>query len=133
MGDENVRDLQPVLDVLKQIDDLSLNGQVEGRYRLVADQHFRLQRHRPGNADTLQLTAGELVRIPLRMFAPQPHAHQQVAHAIRLLRLRHDACMHLPWLGNDPLDAEPRIDRSIGILEDNLHLPSQLLHLGGIH
>ncbi len=64
VGDEQIRDAQLVLQLLKHIDDLRLNRHIQRRNRLVADDELRVHRECPGNADALPLAAGELMRIP---------------------------------------------------------------------
>ena len=50
------------LELLEQVDDLGLDGDVERGDRLVGDDQLRVQRQRAGHADALALAAGELVR-----------------------------------------------------------------------
>ena len=61
--DEQVREAAVALEVLQQVDDLRLDGHVERRHRLVADDEARLDGERARDADALSLAAGELVRI----------------------------------------------------------------------
>ena len=65
MGDKQHRQVQFVLQIFQQIDDLCLDGYVQCGNWLVGDQQPRLHHQRPGNADTLPLTTGKLVGIPL--------------------------------------------------------------------
>ena len=60
MCDEQIRDTQFLLQVLKGIDDLRLNGNVKRGNRFVADDKARVDRQRPGNSDSLPLAAGKL-------------------------------------------------------------------------
>ena len=52
-----------------RLDDLRLDRDVERRHRLVADDQIGIDGQRAGDADTLALPAGELVRIAPGMFA----------------------------------------------------------------
>ena len=61
--DEQVGQFQLALQILQEIDDLRLDGDIESRYRLVADDETRLQREGASDADALALPAGELMRI----------------------------------------------------------------------
>ena len=72
VGDEQVGEIEPVLELLEQVDDLRLDRDVEGRDRLVGDDQVGLQRERPGDADPLALPAGELVRIAVRVVRVEP-------------------------------------------------------------
>ena len=58
-----------MLQILKHIDDLRLNRNIECRNRFIAYNEFRIHGKRTGNADTLTLTAGKLVRIAVGVFA----------------------------------------------------------------
>ena len=58
MGDEDIGEAERVPKAGKQPDHLSLNGDVEGGDRLVADDDFRLERQGSGDRDALPLTAG---------------------------------------------------------------------------
>ncbi len=55
--DEQVCQAEFLLQVFQQIQHLRLNGDVQRRDRLIADQQFGLQGQGAGDADTLSLTA----------------------------------------------------------------------------
>ena len=57
VGDEDVRQPEVVLQVLQQVEDLRLDGNVEGGDGLVADDQLRVDGERPRDADALALTA----------------------------------------------------------------------------
>jgi len=78
VGDEEQREAKLLLQILQQVDDLRLNRDVERRDRLVADDQFGLGRERPGDADALALTAGELVRITIAVLRIQTHPGHQL-------------------------------------------------------
>ena len=65
VGDEQVRQPEPALEPLEQVDDLRLDRDVEGADRLVGDDEVRVEGERPGDADALPLAARELVRVAL--------------------------------------------------------------------
>jgi hypothetical protein len=62
VGDEEIGEAEPVLQITHQIEDLRLDGHVEGRGRLVADDEIGVGGDRPRNRDPLALAAGEFVR-----------------------------------------------------------------------
>ena len=69
VGDEQHRHAEPFLQVLEQLEDLRLHGDVERRRRLVGDQKIGTIGERHGDHHPLSLPAGELVGIgakPLR-------------------------------------------------------------------
>ena len=57
---------------------------VERRYGLVADDQRRLDRARARDADPLPLSAGEFVRIAVRMRAIQSDEPEQLGEPLRL-------------------------------------------------
>lgn len=61
MRNEHVGQVLFFLQLLQQIDNLGLNGHVQRGDALVAHNELGLYRQRPGNADALPLTAGELM------------------------------------------------------------------------
>jgi hypothetical protein len=58
MGDEQVGDAEPLLQILEQVDDLRLDRHVKGGDRLVGDDQARLERDGAGYADALALASG---------------------------------------------------------------------------
>ncbi len=77
MTDEEERKAELALQVLQQVDDLRLDGNVERGDRLVAHDEVGLGGERARNGDALALSAGEFVR-PARLgLARQPHFFQQ--------------------------------------------------------
>ena len=58
--DEQVRQLQPLLQIHQQVDDLRLDRDVERRDGLVGDDERRVQRERAREPDALPLSAAEL-------------------------------------------------------------------------
>lgn len=71
--------------LLEQIDNLGLNGHVQGRDGLVADNEGRLHGERPGDTDALTLTIAHFVRIALGHGRTQPADVQQVFDALATL------------------------------------------------
>ena len=57
VGDKKVSEMLLFLQIQKQIDDLGLDGNVQRRDRLIADDELRVQSQRPGDADALPLPA----------------------------------------------------------------------------
>ena len=55
-------DVEILLQIQEEIDDLSLDGNIEGAHGLVADDERRIRRESARDADALALPAAELVR-----------------------------------------------------------------------
>ena len=119
---EEIGQPQLVLQVLEEVDDLRLDGDVQGGDRLVADDELRVRGQGARDADALPLSAGELVRIV------RGHLRIQAAHlheAFDLLRALGAVCGQaevVDGLGDDVARAQARVQRGIGILPDELHL-----------
>ena len=63
VSDEEVREAEVPLEIPEKIDHLGLDGYIERRDRLIADDEIRLHGQRAGDTDALPLAATELVRI----------------------------------------------------------------------
>ena len=63
MANEQVAEAKLVLEVVEQVQNLSLNAHVEGRNRLVADKELGFQGEGAGNANSLPLASRKLVRV----------------------------------------------------------------------
>ena len=79
--DEDVRQPEVVLEVLEQVEDLRLHGDVERGHRLVADDQLRVHGERARDADALALAAGELVREAVVVLGVQPDDLEQLLDA----------------------------------------------------
>ena len=119
MRDEEIAQAELLLQVQQQIDDLGLHRNVERRDRFVADDEFRPQRERAGNADALSLAAGEFMRVAVAAGAGQADDLQQFDDAIGALFSR-NAAGDIERLGDAVVDAHARIERTIGILKHEL-------------
>ena len=63
VGDEQVGQAELALQILQDVQHLRLDGNIQRRDRLVADDELRAQGQGAGNADALALAAGKLVRV----------------------------------------------------------------------
>ena len=70
MGDKQIGKVPLLLKLHHQVQNLSLNGNIQCGDRLIAHHQLRVQNQRPGNADTLTAAAVQLVGVqgvrPLR-------------------------------------------------------------------
>ena len=137
VGDEEIGHAELVLQVLEQVDDLGLHGDVERGDRLVADDDLRLEGERAGDPDALALAAGELVRIPVHVVGVEADALQQLLGALQPPLPGRDVGVHRPALGHDVADRHARVQRAVRVLEDDLDLAAVPLegpaaHLGDV-
>ena len=103
------------------LDVVSGNG-IEGAERLVEQEKRRLEHHRPAQADTLLLTAGQLVRVAGRKRPRQADAlHQLLSAGADALGIpTHQARQQ----GDVPFDGQVR--KEAGSLDGVTDLPPQL-------
>ena len=126
--DEDVGEVELVLEVVEQVDDLGLDGDVQGRDRLVGDDQLRAQREGPGDPDPLALPARELVRKAVVVLGLKPDPVHQLLDLPAELRP-----------GGEPVQAQlvpddlphplARVERGIGVLEDHLDVAPDRLQL----
>src|SRR5262245_5697323 len=70
--DQEVGETVAFLQVIQQVDDLSLNRDVQGRDRLVTHNERGLYGQGADNADPLTLSAGKFMRVTLTQGRGQP-------------------------------------------------------------
>ena len=128
MGNKQVADSLPLLDILEKIDHLRLDRHIQRRDRLVADDKIRLQRQRPCNADPLSLATGKLMGISADMVRLQTDSLQQLLHPLPSLFRRIHMVNHHRLLDNLPY-RKSGIQRRVGILENHLEFSPVSMHL----
>src|ERR1700738_3109910 len=83
---EEIGQAELALQVHHQVEDLRLNGDIEGRNRFVGDDELRRERERARDPDTLALAAGALVRVMGHVRFAQPRAVLSLAEPRRWMR-----------------------------------------------
>ena len=131
MRDKDVGKAKPVLQVAQQIEDLRTDRYVQRGYRLVADDQFRFDRQRARNGDALALAAGKFVRVAAREARLQPDQMQQFGDPFATARARHEIVQRQRF-AQDPADGHARVERGVGVLEDDLGIPAEAAQLAGI-
>ena len=120
MGDED--DGQVVLypHLFQQLEDLCLNGHVQCRGGLVADQDLRVAGYRDGNDHALAHTAGELMRVLVKTLLGVGDAHiPQVFQRLLFGGLALEALMQLHGLHDLVADGLQGIEAGHGVLHDH--------------
>ena len=119
MADEDPRDAELLLQVVDQVQDLRLHGDVERGDRLVGHDQLGLDRERPRDADALALAAAQMARVAAGDRGGQLDQLEQLGHASRDgLARPHAVDAH--GLGEHRADLQPRVQRRVRILEDHL-------------
>ena len=128
--DEQVAQSELVLQIVEQVQDLRLDGDVQRLGRLVADDESRLHRKRSGDADALPLAAAELVRIAIGGLLPESAAFEQLLDANAEFVAGRQT-VHHERLADETADPHAGVQRAAGILEYDLHLTTQCPHVHG--
>ena len=81
--DEQVGDAVFLLEVLEEVDDLGLDGDIERADGFIADDQFRFDGEGAGDADALALAAAEFVRVTPGVGGIQPDGLQEFGDAFR--------------------------------------------------
>src|SRR5439155_6002992 len=106
--DEDVCESELLLEVLEQVEDLRLHGDVERRDRLVAHDQLRVDSERPRDADALSLTTRKLMREAVVVFGIEADDVEQLLYTPLRLGFGADL-VHLERLGDDEADALPAV------------------------
>src|SRR5678816_417610 len=125
MGDEKVGQVHLFLQLLEEIDDLCLNRNIQRRDRLVADNKFRVHGQGARDTDALALPAAKLVWVTVVMILAETHLMEQFINAFALGSAL-GKFVNFQTFADDIADAHPRVQRSIGILKNDLHLPPRI-------
>ena len=80
VGDEQDGEVQLGAELVQQVEDLGLDGHVQGADRLVRDEHPWLERQGPCDGHPLPLAAGQVARQPRRDGRGQSHEVEHPAH-----------------------------------------------------
>ena len=124
VGNEQVRIPELRLQVLHQIDDLRLDGNIQCRDRFIANDEFRVERHGTGDADALPLPAGKLMRVPIKILGLQAAILHDLTDVGLVLGFRHDI-VRAHGFSDDLANRHTRRKAGIRILENHLHMRTQ--------
>src|SRR5215472_11646784 len=87
-----------------------------------------MYRERPGDGQALPLATAELVRIAIRMLHAQAHQAQEMQHLMSFGSPAMGQMVHFQWPTQDLHDGFAGVQRTIGILEDQLNRLAHLEH-----
>ena len=119
MGNEQIGEVVFLLQFDQQVDDLGLDGHIQSRNRLIADDELRFHRQGPGNTDTLALAAGQLMGKPVGIIFRKAHLAQQLVDLL-LFFLIGQVIVHRHTFGDDLGNGHAGVQRRVGVLEDHL-------------
>ena len=122
--DEQVGESAPRLEVGEQVQNLRLDGDVERRDGLVQHDELGFHRERPGDPHALALPARQLMGVGGHVTGVESHLAKQRCHTpIRFGATRQS--VHYERLPDRVAHGHPRVERTRGILEYDLHPPAQ--------
>ena len=122
VGDEHVGEAELALEVGEQVEDLRLDGNVQGGHRLVADDQCRLQGECPRDPDPLPLPAGEVGGEPVVVLGVEPDQLHQLLHPAFAFGAVGDP-VDGEGIPDDRAHAAAGIECAVRVLEDHLNLP----------
>ena len=133
MGDEQIGQTHLLLQLVKHINNLCLNGHIQCGHRLVTDHKLGTHGQRAGNADTLALTAGELVGIAVGVLGVQTYPSHEIQNLLLPLLFIAVQLVDIQRLADDIGNGHSGIQRGIGILKHHSGLFAVLhqILLGG--
>ena len=126
MCDEQVGNIALLLELLQQVQDLGTDGDVQCGDGLVSNDQLRLHDHGAGQADSLALTAGELVGITGQVLGQQTDFLDHAFDLLNAVLLILEELEVVQALGNDVVDGSTLVQGSSGILEDHLNVTDDL-------
>ena len=100
VGDEEIGEAEAILKLLEEVDDLGLDRDIEGGEGLIGDDEPGLDGEGAGDADTLPLAAGELVREAVSESGANADGVEQLRDALPTLVLME--AVDGEGFGNDP-------------------------------
>ena len=118
---EHIRKTEVRLQILQQVDDLCLNGNVQCADRFVTDDETGFKRQSTSNTYTLTLTAAELMGITFKVMRLQTALFHDVENIILILFLRNDI-VYSDCFADDFTDGHTRRQTAVRVLEDDLNL-----------
>ena len=129
MGNEQIGQTVFLFQLLQQVDDLGLNGHVKSGHALVAHHELGLHGKRTGDADTLPLTAGELVGIAVVHIVLQAALVHRLEHVgLHSLGAALEELVGDQTFLDDLTHGHPGVQGGIGVLEDDLQILPQETH-----
>src|SRR5690606_38498411 len=96
---------------------------------LVGDDEGRLDGEGTRDADALALAAGELVRVAARVVGAQADLLEKGGDLVRLVAIALHEAVDAHRLADDGAHGHARVQRAVGILEDDLHAPPERAQL----
>lgn len=121
VADKNVSQSELLLQVLEQVDDLGLHRHVKSAHGFVAHHYLGLEHDGAGDANTLALTAGKLMRVAVLKRKVQTHSLHNLFHASIALGAGFVSVRDVDRLCDNVRHGHARVERAVRILENEFH------------
>lgn len=108
MADEEIGKVIFLLHIRQKMEDLGLNGNIQGAYRLIGNDQSGASDDGGGDGNPLALAAGELIGQPFRVFWPQPHLGKDVIYGSFAVAFR-QLCLDFQGLFQNPAHGFHRV------------------------
>ena len=128
MSDEDIGQTQILLQLLKQIQNLRLNGNVQCGNRLVADDDFRIHSQSTGNTNALAAAAVQLMGINVGIALSQAYRAHELQGALFNSFLALNQLVLDNGLANKLHNGFTRVQGRERVLEHHLHFLAQRTH-----
>src|SRR6266540_4495252 len=133
MGNEEERHAEIFLQILDQIRDLRLGGEVERAHRFVTDDQLGPDGESPCQSDPLLLTGREFVGVATHRFAPEPHTVDELAYFRLFVGVGAYQLVHAQRFTHGFAHGHLGIERDRGVLKDDLCFATQGPQLSRLH
>ena len=120
MGDKEIRETARLLQILQQIDDLGLDGDIKGGDRFVRNDDPGFHSQGAGNPDTLALPPAEFVGKKVCMMGGKTHSLKQIPDSFPLLSSPRQA-VNGHGFAQDGSDGHSGIEGGKRVLENHLN------------
>jgi hypothetical protein len=129
--DEQVGEGEFLLEVFEEIEDLGLDGDVEGADGFVADDEFWLEDEGTGDADTLSLAAGEFVGVAVYVVRGEAYFGEYLCDVFGEVGAGY-FFVDLEGFADDAADGHPGIERADGVLKNHSDAAAEISEAGVI-
>ena len=127
---KQVGEAELLLQVHEQVENLGLDGDVEGGDGFVGDDDAGVEHEGAGDGDALALAAGEHVRVAAVLVGAQANLlHDRAGGGVAFGAVA--AAVDDERLFEDGADGFARVERAVGVLEHHLDAEAQAAALGG--
>jgi hypothetical protein len=122
MRDEKVSDTMLLLQILEQVNDLGLDGNIKRAHRFVTDDQLWLDSKGPGDANALALSTAEFVRVALGVGGIKANGLEKLGDSFLSRSSLFCKPMNIQGFAYALFNRHAWIERAVGILENELKL-----------